>query len=90
MPARDHKRFIKFFDLVGLQRHLKNLGVFARLHHRDGKSKYLHDIPMLLQYILETCNRYPELQTLQLFFAENIMPHFVVADKSREEILCKQ
>lgn len=52
------------FDLVGLQRHIKNLGIFARLHYRDHKSNYLQDIPTLLNYITETCNSYPELTAL--------------------------
>lgn len=60
--------FIRWFDLVGLQRHLKNLGVFARLNYRDGKAKYLQDIPRLLAYIQATCNLYPELANLREFF----------------------
>jgi hypothetical protein len=74
MPQVEIQEFIRWFDFVGLQRHLKNLGVFARLHHRDSKSKYLNDIPMLMHYILETCKRYPELHRLKLFFAEIIVP----------------
>jgi len=81
---KDHAQFVKLFDLVGLQRHIKNLGVFARLHHRDNKSKYLQDIPMLLQYILATCRRYQELQDLLAFFEEIIMPNFA------GDTLCKQ
>lgn len=61
---------IRNFDLVGLQRHLKNLGVFARLHHRDQKSNYLNDMPTLLHYIHETCTRYKELDWLLSFIME--------------------
>jgi aminoglycoside/choline kinase family phosphotransferase len=75
--------FMRWFDLVGLQRHLKNLGVFARLHHRDNKPKYLKDIPMLIRYILEICNRYAELANIKLFFVEMIVP-------SLKGITCKQ
>jgi hypothetical protein len=57
--------FIQWMDWMGLQRHIKNLGVFARLHYRDGKSGYLKDIPMILRYIEEACLRYPELQDLK-------------------------
>lgn len=57
----DQFAILRNFDLVGLQRHIKNLGIFARLHHRDGKSNYLHDMPTLLKYITSTCARYPEL-----------------------------
>ncbi len=60
------------FDLIGLQRHIKNLGVFARLHHRDKKSNYLNDIPALLKYILDATNRYPELSWLEQFITEEV------------------
>ncbi len=83
ISTREHQQFTRFFDLVGLHRHLKNLGVFTRLHHRDGKSKYLHDIPMLLNYILDTCRRYHELQELLEFFEEYVIPQ-------EEKFLCKQ
>ncbi len=59
--------FLQWFDWTGLQRHLKNLGIFSRLHFRDNKSGYLKDIPRVLSYILETCQRYGELQPLQSF-----------------------
>ena len=63
-----YSEFLYWFDLTGLQRHLKNLGIFARLHYRDNKSGYLKDIPQVLNYILETCSRYAELQPLLHFF----------------------
>lgn len=72
MPAISFEAFLRNFDLVGLHRHLKNLGVFARLHHRDNKSNYLPHIPVLLQYIHETCNRYNELSWLQEFIMEEV------------------
>lgn len=59
--------FLQWFDWTGLQRHLKNLGIFARLYYRDQKSGYLKDIPQLLHYITETCDRYVELKPLQQF-----------------------
>lgn len=65
--------FLRNFDLVGLQRHLKNLGVFARLHHRDNKSAYLDSIPCLLSYITGTCSRYAELAALEDFLKENVL-----------------
>lgn len=67
-PHVQDKQFIQWLDWTGLQRHLKNLGVFSRLHYRDGKSRYLSDIPMLLKYIAETCHRYIELKPLWDFF----------------------
>ncbi|WP_294954498.1 phosphotransferase [Sulfurovum sp.] len=52
--------FLKWFDFMGLQRHIKVLGIFSRLHLRDGKDGYLKDIPLTLKYVLETASLYPE------------------------------
>ncbi|MBP6104100.1 MAG: phosphotransferase [Gammaproteobacteria bacterium] len=57
-------QFLRWFHLSGVQRHLKNLGIFARLHHRDRKSTYLKEIPRVLGYIQETCALYAELEPL--------------------------
>jgi len=56
--------FIKWFDFMGLQRHIKVLGVFSRLHLRDGKDGYLKDIPLVLKYVIQTALRYNETQDL--------------------------
>ena len=61
----DRDRFIRWFDLMGVQRHLKVLGIFARLNYRDGKPQYLDDLPLTLKYVLEACNRYDELLPLR-------------------------
>jgi len=58
------EQFIRWFDWMGLQRHIKILGIFARLDIRDGKSDYLDDIPLTLQYIDEVCSKYDELKPL--------------------------
>lgn len=55
------KDFIKSFDLMGLQRHIKVAGIFCRLNYRDGKENYLHDIPLTLAYIFDAVERYEEL-----------------------------
>lgn len=60
--------FLRWLDWTGLQRHLKNLGIFSRLYYRDGKSQYLKDIPRVLHYIKETSLRYSELTSLWRFF----------------------
>ncbi len=60
--------FLRWFDFTGVQRHLKNLGIFTRLHYRDNKSGYLKDIPQVLKYIFEACDRYSELKPLLRFF----------------------
>ena len=54
-------RWRRWFDWIGLQRHLKVLGIFARLNYRDGKAAYLNDLPLVLAYTLEVCARYGEL-----------------------------
>lgn len=56
--AADIDDFYRDFEYMGLQRHLKVLGIFARLYHRDGKSGYLNDIPVVLEYVLRTGRRY--------------------------------
>lgn len=55
------EQFVRWFDLMGIQRHLKASGIFARLNHRDGKPGYLNDIPRTLGYILQVGPEYPEL-----------------------------
>ena len=49
---------------MGVQRHLKAAGIFARLYHRDDKPGYLDDIPRTLRYVEEVCGRYDELGSL--------------------------
>ena len=63
MP-NDFGQFYRDFEWMGLQRHLKVLGIFARLFHRDGKDGYLRDIPLVLEYAIATANRYIELKPL--------------------------
>jgi len=60
----DPQEFLRWFDLMGVQRHLKAAGIFARLNHRDGKPGYLDDIPRTLGYVVEVSDRYPELAGL--------------------------
>jgi aminoglycoside/choline kinase family phosphotransferase len=60
----DDVTFMRWFDFMGLQRHIKILGIFARLYLRDGKEGYLKDIPLTLKYVLEVGSKYPEMQDL--------------------------
>jgi hypothetical protein len=60
LPPIDEVSFMRWFDLMGLQRHLKVLGIFARLNHRDGKSGYLKDLPLTLSYVLTVGAQHPE------------------------------
>jgi len=63
MP-NDFGKFYRDFEWMSLQRHLKVLGIFARLFYRDGKDGYLKDIPLVLEYAIATANRYIELKPL--------------------------
>ena len=60
----DDETFIKWFDFMGLQRHIKVLGIFSRLHIRDGKNGYLKDLPLTLKYVVDTAGRYNETKEL--------------------------
>ena len=60
----DFAAFYRDFEWMGAQRQLKVAGIFARLCHRDGKQRYLADIPLVLDYLLATCRRYRELAPL--------------------------
>lgn len=53
----DAERFMRWFDRMGIQRHLKAVGIFSRLKIRDGKSRYLEDIPRIFTYLREVCGR---------------------------------
>ena len=55
-------QFLNWFDLMGIQRHLKASGIFARLNYRDGKSGYLEDIPRTLGYVIDVGKDYPVLR----------------------------
>jgi hypothetical protein len=70
----DEAEFLRWFDLMGVQRHLKASGIFARLHHRDGKPGYLKDIPRTLGYVQEVSARYPELEPLAALLRELRVP----------------
>jgi aminoglycoside/choline kinase family phosphotransferase len=56
--------FYRDFEWMGVQRHLKVLGIFSRLNYRDGKSGYLNDIPLVADYLRKACERYRELNPL--------------------------
>lgn len=67
-------QFKRWFDLMGLQRHLKAVGIFARLHLRDDKSAYLADIPRTMSYIIDVCVHYPELADFNHFLQHQVLP----------------
>lgn len=67
----NRSEFIRWFDLMGLQRHLKVLGIFCRLNYRDGKAGYMNDLPLTLKYVLEVTARYPELAPLHQYLTQS-------------------
>jgi N-acetylmuramate 1-kinase len=62
--ATDFADFFRDFEWMGVQRHIKVLGIFARLFHRDGKDAYLKDMPLVMHYLRKTCERYIALHPL--------------------------
>jgi aminoglycoside/choline kinase family phosphotransferase len=70
----DEARFLRWFDLMGMQRHLKASGIFARLWHRDGKPGYLPDVPRTLAYIVAACARHAEFARLGALVSERVLP----------------
>ncbi len=71
----------RWFDLMGLQRHIKASGIFARLYHRDNKSGYLADIPLTLSYIIDISSQYPELAFLHQLVGEQVLPALLTMNK---------
>ncbi len=70
----NRNEFVRWFDLMGVQRHLKASGIFARLSHRDGKHNFLEDIPRTLSYILDLKETYEELQPICIILEELVLP----------------
>ena len=68
LPVGSADEFEQMFDWIGLQRHLKVLGIFARIRYRDGKPHYLQDAPRFIRYIREILPKYPQLMDLQVLF----------------------
>jgi aminoglycoside/choline kinase family phosphotransferase len=74
-------QFLRWFDLIGVQRHIKVLGIFARLWYRDGKPGYLRDLPLTLGYVREACGLYPELAALGEFIERRVAPELPRANE---------
>ena len=70
----DSATFLRHFDLMGVQRHLKAAGIFVRLNHRDGKPGYMADIPRTLSYIVEIGPVYEELEFIVTLISEHCLP----------------
>ena len=74
------EEFLRWFDMAGLQRHIKVLGIFARLWYRDGKSGYLADLPLTLDYVRETAARYGELRRFSVWVEHALVPRLAAAN----------
>ncbi|RYY03457.1 MAG: phosphotransferase [Gammaproteobacteria bacterium] len=75
LPATiDEQTYLRWFDWMGLQRHIKVLGIFARLNLRDNKPHYLKDLPLAIRYTLEVAQAYPALQPFADWFREKLLP----------------
>ena len=73
--------FIRWFDLMGLQRHIKVLGIFARLFYRDGKQQYLKDLPRVLDYTRDAAELYPETAAFAKFIGQRVDAAFGAAQQ---------
>ena len=74
LPVPTLARFRRDADWIGIQRHLKVMGIFARLHHRDAKPKYLADAPRFLAYLDGVLPKYPELAPLEALLDRHVRP----------------
>lgn len=74
----DDATFLRWFDLMGLQRHIKVLGTFARLYLRDGKPAYLDDLPLVISYVLEIAGKHadsePDIAAFRHWFESKLSP----------------
>ncbi len=70
----DEVVFLQWFDWMGLQRHIKVLGIFSRLCLRDSKSQYLNDLPLVIHYTLSVARQYPELMSFVDWFEMRLLP----------------
>lgn len=77
----DRDEFVRWHDAMGLQRHVKVLGIFARLWHRDGKSGYLGDLPRVLDYALAVTGATPALAGFDAYLRAEVVPAFAAVSR---------
>jgi len=77
------KTFTRWFDLMGIQRHLKAIGIFSRLHLRDNKPSYLKDIPRTLNYVSQVCKKHPELAEFEHYLTHIVLPAYSTSDSKK-------
>lgn len=74
LPVPSLDRFRRDVDWIGVHRHLKVIGIFARLHHRDAKSHYLDDVPRFFAYLDRVLPKYPEFAPLAAIIERHVKP----------------
>lgn len=74
LPVPERRVFLRDADWMGIQRHVKCLGIFSRLRYRDGKGHYLDDVPRFIGYLDEVLPRYPQLDGLRRLLDEQVKP----------------
>lgn len=79
LSAVEPQRFLRDFDLMGAQRHIKVLGIFSRLWLRDGKRGYLRDIPLTMRYLVAVLPEHSELAEFRAWLGANILPQLDAA-----------
>ena len=79
-------QFRRWFDLTGLQRHIKVLGLFCRLNYRDGKAAYLNDLPLVLDYVLTVAKFYPELAAFAALIERAVEGRDITRPRAREQV----
>jgi aminoglycoside/choline kinase family phosphotransferase len=88
LPLVDDACFLRWFDWMGLQRHIKVLGTFARLYLRDGKSAYLDDLPLVIHYVLEILGKYAGEEAVfaevNVWFSSQLSPLIARQDWSKK------
>ena len=86
IPAQtSFTQYQTWFDLMGLQRHIKAAGIFARLHYRDNKPAYMADIPLTLSYIVDIASVYPELAPFSAWVQSRVVPAFAAKGKDTQQ-----
>ncbi len=66
--------FLRDFDLMGLQRHIKVIGIFCRLNLRDGKPRYMADVPLVIDYVVRVASLHPEMKPFNDWFQDRVLP----------------
>lgn len=85
LPLPSLERFLRDADLIGVQRHIKIIGVFSRLHYRDHKPKYLTDVPRFFIYLDDVLPKYPQLSGLRIFIENKVKPAIAALEATHND-----